>query len=346
MMRESHAKIGLGLNERLAFGKSLRKKTPRGAHAKWAANSHREDPVALIERTDRGRIAELLPVRYGRMRVSPFSFYRGTAALMAADLARTPATPLRVQVCGDCHLANFGGFGSPERRLVFDINDFDETYRAPWEWDVKRLAASVILAGRELRVREKDCREVAQSTMESYQVHMHEYARQTALGAWYSHLDAELLIDNATTAASRHYWKKVEREAYGNTSARVLTHITRIVKGMPRIIDRPPILYHPPEMARIDKHVREMYQRYLHTLPEERRLALARYQIVDIARKVVGVGSVGTRCDVALLMAGPADPLFLQFKEARPSVLEPYAGKSPYKNQGERVVTGQRILQL
>jgi uncharacterized protein (DUF2252 family) len=333
------------IRERIAAGKALRDKVPRGSHARWTAAPRRPDPVELIERTDRGRVAELLPIRYGRMRQSPFSFFRGTAALMAADLAPTPATSLRVQVCGDCHVANFGGFGSPERRLVFDMNDFDETHHAPWEWDVKRLAASVVLAGRELNFRDRDCADAAESAVESYRTHVRKYAEMPALDAWYSRLDADLLVKNAKSSAARKNWKRIEKEAYEETSEHVFPRITTIRKGAPRIIDRPPLVYHPRHYARIGKRVREMFDRYLRTLPEEKRVILDRYRLMDIARKVVGVGSVGTRCAVLLLMAGPKDPLFLQFKEARTSVLEPYAGKSRYENQGERVVTGQRMLQ-
>jgi uncharacterized protein (DUF2252 family) len=337
--------LSLTLRDRLARGKALREKLPRSSHANWSPSPQRPDPVESIKTTDRGRIEELLPIRYGRMQKSPFAFFRGTAALMAADLASTPATGICVQACGDCHVANFGGFGSPERHLVFDINDFDETHHAPWEWDVKRLAASAVLAGRDLGLRARSCKNAAESAIASYRIHMREYAELSALDAWYSHLDAAKLIERATSKRSRKDWKSLEKSAYEQTSEHVFPQITKLVKGIPRIIDRPPLVYHPAGMTRIGKHVRETFKLYRHTLPEERRVLLDRYQIVDIARKVVGVGSVGTRCAVILLMAGPQDPLFLQFKEARASVLEPYAGKSLYENQGERVVTGQRILQ-
>jgi uncharacterized protein (DUF2252 family) len=264
---------------------------------------------------------------------------------MAADLANTPTTRLRVQACGDCHIANFGGFGSPERRLVFDINDFDETLPAPWEWDVKRLAASVVLAGREMGLSGKHCAPAARAVAKSYREHMREYAVMRALEVWYSHLDAEILIDEAKTAAARKRWGQIEKKARSQTADHVFPKITRVEEGRPRIVDLPPLVYHPPEIARIGKHVREMFERYRRTLPEERRVVLDRYRVVDIARKVVGVGSVGTRCAVALLMAGKDDPLFLQFKEANASVLAPHAGKSRFENQGERVVTGQRMLQ-
>jgi uncharacterized protein (DUF2252 family) len=333
------------VKEKMAAGKALRDKAPRAAHAKWKPAPKRPDPIELIRETDRGRLEELLPIRYARMRQSPFAFYRGTAALMACDLAETPATGIRVQACGDCHVANFGGFGSPERQLVFDINDFDETLPAPWEWDVKRLAASIVLAGRELGLRERQCKDATRAALRSYRERTHEYAEMTSLDVWYSRIGASALAKHARGTAARKYWKHVEDEARGETSEHVFVRITKMKHGKPRIIDAPPLVYHPPTIKRIGKHVREMFKRYRHTLPDERRVMLDRYEIVDLARKVVGVGSVGTRCAVALLMAGEDDPLFLQFKEARRSVLEPYAGKSRYENQGERVVTGQRMLQ-
>src|SRR5271170_5004705 len=191
--------LGPSVKERMAAGKALRERVPRTSHAKWAPAPDRPDPVTLLKESDRGRLSELLPIRYGRMRVSPFAFFRGAAALMAWDLAHTPTTKIRVQACGDCHLLNFGGYGSPERRLVFDINDFDETLPAPWEWDVKRLASSVVLAGRQSGVRDRFCADAAQATVECYREHMREYAHTTALNVWYPHLDAELLVRQAKT---------------------------------------------------------------------------------------------------------------------------------------------------
>jgi uncharacterized protein (DUF2252 family) len=337
--------LGPTARERMEAGKALRERVPRGSHATWAAPAKRPDPIEFLKHTDRGRIPELLPIRYGRMRQSPFAFLRGAASLMALDLSRTPATGIRVQACGDCHVANFGGFGSPERRLVFDINDFDETLPAPWEWDLKRLATSFVLALREVGARERHCSGMARTAAESYRKHMLEYAEMPALETWYSHLDAEILVERAKTAESKKHWEQAERAAKLQTAEHIFPRITDVKKGHRRIIDHPPLIYHPRQIARIRKHVWEMFQSYRQTLPEERRVILHRYQIVDIARKVVGIGSVGTRCAVALLMAGENDPLFLQFKEADASVLEPYAGKSRYSNHGERVVTGQRMLQ-
>ncbi|MGA6957654.1 MAG: DUF2252 domain-containing protein, partial [Candidatus Acidiferrales bacterium] len=274
-----------------------------------------------------------------------FAFFRGAASVMAADLAETPKTGLRVQACGDCHLLNFGGYGSPERQLVFDINDFDETLPAPWEWDVKRLAASVVLAGRQIGARDRICSDGALATVASYRTHMRDYARMTALNTWYSHLDADVFIKEAKTADDKKFWRQVEKSAKLQTAEHIFPKMTEVVRGRRRIVDRPPLVYHPRNFSQIDDHVRAMFHRYRQTLPDERRVILDRYQIVDIARKIVGVGSVGTRCAVALLMAGENDALFLQFKEALPSVLEAYAGKNRYQNHGERVVTGQRMLQ-
>jgi uncharacterized protein (DUF2252 family) len=333
------------VNERMTAGKALRQKVPRPSHGKWEVAAGRPDPIQLLTRADRGRLTELLPIRYGRMRQSPFAFFRGSAALMAWDLAKTPVTGIRVQACGDCHAANFGGFGSPERRLVFDINDFDETLPAPWEWDIKRLAASIVLASRQLGHRERHCADTALQAVESYRTHMREYARMRAIEAWYSHLDAEIFIEEAPSEKAKKHWEKLEKAAKLQTAEHIYPRIAAVTKGRPKIVDHPPLVYHPREIARIDSKVRNLFHRYRLTLPEERRVILDRYQIVDIARKVVGVGSVGTRCAVALLMAGEHDPLFLQFKEALPSVLEPYAGHSRYSNHGERVVTGQRMLQ-
>jgi uncharacterized protein (DUF2252 family) len=334
----------LTLKDRLAAGKKLRDKAPRSSQARWVSPKDRVDPIALLRESDRGRLPALLPIRYARMRESPFAFFRGSAALMAADLAATPVTGIRVQACGDCHVANFGGFGTPERQLVFDINDFDETLPAPWEWDVKRLAASVVLAMRQAGFAERDCSLAAFTAAQSYRTHMREYDVMTALGVWYSHLNAALFIQRAKTSSAKKRWRKLEDAATRETSESEFPKIAAVRHGRPRIIDQPPLIYHPRDLAP-GKNVRRMFRRYRDTLPEERRILLDRYELVDVARKVVGVGSVGTRCAVALLVAGPRDPLLLQFKQAQASVLSPYAGKSRYANQGQRVVTGQRLLQ-
>jgi uncharacterized protein (DUF2252 family) len=337
--------LGPTVKQRMAGGKALREKVPRTSHAKWKPAPNRPDPIELLKESDRGRLPELLPIRYARMRCSPFGFFRGAAALMAFDLARTPATGIRVQACGDCHLLNFGGYGSPERRLVFDINDFDETLPAPWEWDLKRLAASVVLAGGDRGQSSRQSADTVRQMVASYRKHMRAYARMRVIDAWYSHIDAEIFVDEAKTAHDKRRWEQIEQQARLQTAEHIFPRITDVEKGHIRIIDRPPLMYHPRNYGKASKHVRDMFHRYRLTLPEERRVVLDRYKIVDIARKVVGVGSVGTRCAVMLMMAGKNDPLFLQFKEAHASVLQPYAAKSRYLNQGERVVTGQRMLQ-
>jgi uncharacterized protein (DUF2252 family) len=338
-------RAGPTAKERFAAGKALREKTPRSVHARWVPATNRADPAELLKRADRGRLPELLPMRYARMKQSPFAFFRGANAVMAADLAGTPKSGLRVQACGDCHVSNFGGFGSPERQLVFDINDFDETLPAPWEWDVKRLATSIVLAARQNGDGEHRCEKAVRLAVESYRRHMGEYAHMRALEVWYSQIEAEALIAGAKTRSSKKYWQQIEAKAKLQTAEHVFPRMTNVVKGQPRIIDNPPLIYHPRQRIKLAQRVREMFRRYRLTLPEERRVIIDRYHIVDIARKVVGVGSVGTRCAIVLLMADKGDPLFLQFKEARPSALEPYAGKGRYAYHGERVVTGQRMLQ-
>jgi len=337
--------LGPSIEVRMRRGKAFREKVSRASQSDWAAPADRPDVIETLQRSDRGRVPELLPIRYGRMRQSAFAFFRGSAAVMAWDLSRTPTTGIRVQACGDCHAANFGGFASPERRLLFDINDFDETLPAPWEWDVKRLAASVVLASRELGMGGGRCDDAVLDMAESYRQHMREYAEMRALEVWYSRMDAEVFIEEASTAAARKRWQEVEEDARLQTAEHIFPKIADVVNGRTRIVDHPPLVYHPRSSELIRKHVTQMFHRYRETLPADRRLILDRYHIVDVARKVVGVGSVGTRCAVALLMASEHDPMLLQFKEALPSALEPYAGKSRYANHGERVVIGQRMLQ-
>jgi uncharacterized protein (DUF2252 family) len=343
--REGSIVLGPSIEARMSQGKALRERVSRTSHAEWAAPFARPDPINVLRHSDRGRLPELLPIRYGRMRQSPFAFFRGSAAVMAWDLSKTPATGIRVQACGDCHAANFGGFASPERQLLFDINDFDETLPAPWEWDVKRLAASVALASRELGMGGGRCGDVVRKMAESYRQHMREYAQMRALEVWYSHMDAEVFIEEAKSVAARKRWQQVEEQARLQTAEHILPKIADVINGRTRIVDHPPLVYHPRASELMRKHVTQMFHRYRETLPGDRRVILDRYHIIDVARKVVGVGSVGTRCDVALLMASEHDPMLLQFKEAFPSVLEPYASKSRYANHGERVVTGQRMLQ-
>jgi len=343
-LKESRV-VGPSIEERLSVGKALREKVSRKSHAKWTAPSGRPDPIEVLQLSEGRRLSELLPIRYGRMRQSPFAFFRGSAAVMAWDLSKTPATGIRVQACGDCHASNFGGFASPERQLLFDINDFDETLQAPWEWDVKRLAASIVLASRELGLGGGRCDDAVVTMLQSYREHLREYAQMRALEVWYSHMDAEVFIKEARSAASKRRWEQLEGKARLQTAEHIFPKIANVINGRTRIVDHPPLVYHPRESDAELKYVIEKFRKYRATLAAERRVILDRYHIVDVARMVVGVGSVGTRCAVALLMAGEHDPMLLQIKEALPSVLEPYAGKSQYANHGERVVTGQRMLQ-
>ena len=330
------------LAERMAAGKALRTQMARSAHAAKCVE-HR-DPVELLKASNAGRLTHLVPIRYGRMLQSPFTFLRGSAAVMAWDLGHRPHSRLVTQLCGDCHLGNFGGFASPERALLFGINDFDETLPGPFEWDVNRLAASFVVAARSAGSAERICREAATAVVRAYRTRMAEMAQMRAIEQWYHPLEMNTLAQLAKSAETRRRRRRLIKYARLRTSERVFPRLTEVVKGRLRIADHPPLIYHPKAPA-FAREAAQFWKRYVVTLPEERRVLLDRYRLVDMAVKVVGVGSVGTRCAIALLMAGPADPLFLQLKEARPSVLEPYVRKSRYANNGLRVVVGQRILQ-
>jgi len=335
----------LSLAERTAAGKVLRDKVPRSSHADWKPTPNRPDPIALLEESNQGRLPELLPLRYGRMLTSPFAFLRGSASIMAADLSETPKTGIAVQACGDCHLANFGGYGTPERNLVFDVNDFDETLPAPWEWDIKRLAASIIVAGRYLKLSDKTSQEAALTAVQSYREHMNEYAQMTVLDVWYSHIGVESLLTFTLNAKEQKKLKQEVKKAQTLTPVLELYKLTEMVNGQHRFIDNPPLVFHPLPEDPLAEEMLSVFHKYRKSLRDDWRVLLDHYHVVDVAMKVVGVGSVGTRCGVALLVAGHNDPLFLQIKEARASVLEPYAGKSVYKNHAQRVVAGQRLMQ-
>lgn len=335
--------------ERRAEGKTLRDALPPAQHSGWKPPKDRRDPVDLVLADNEGRVANLLPIRHGRMMQSAFAFYRGTAAIMAADLAGTPVSGLRVQACGDAHLSNFGGFATPERNLVFDVNDLDETLPAPWEWDVKRLAASVVLAGRHIRLKPQDSERAARSAVRSYRLHMGEYAFMRVLEIWYDKIDLQrvlgLLQDDKDVLARLE--RRVE-QARGRSAAEFdFPKLAEHVGARPRIRDNPPLIYHADwqQEAEAGEIIREAWHLYHESLPEHVRVLFDRFQLCDMAMKVVGVGSVGTMCLVALFMAGDDDPLFLQIKEAKASVLEPYAGASRHANHGQRIVTGQRLMQ-
>ncbi|SEB18954.1 DUF2252 domain-containing protein [Variovorax sp. YR216] len=335
------------VEDRFAAGKTLREKCAREAHAGWKAPADRRDPVDLLVESSAGRLPQLIPIRYGRMTLSPFTFYRGAAAIMAADLARTPSSGIRVQACGDCHLMNFGGFATPERHIVFDINDFDETLPAPWEWDVKRLATSFVVAGYDNGFSKSEAREVATLVVRHYREHLRRYAHMGVLERWYERIDTDDLIETLKTKRWKDWMQaQVDKAASRNVLEDDFPKLASVVNGKVRIKDNPPLIFHATENVHEYLHfVDAAYRRYRETLSEERKALLDQFEFQDIAAKVVGIGSVGTACGVFLLMAGKDDPLFLQVKEARPSVLEAYAGKSRFPNHGQRVVAGQRLMQ-
>jgi uncharacterized protein (DUF2252 family) len=334
--------------QRRTVGKALRDKCPKEAHAAWKAPSDRADPVELLIQSSEGRIPYLVPIRYGRMMQSPFAFYRGTAAIMAADLACTATSGIRVQACGDCRLLNFGGFGTPERRIIFDINDFDETLPAPWEWDVKRLATSFVIAGRHNKFKKADSREAALRCVGSYRQHMHKYADMSPVEMWYQRIDADTLMASIT----RKSWKKIAQQQVAKAVSHTAAHddfpkLTTIEHGKVRIKDNPPLIFHQTSLSatEFNSRVVKAFNRYKGTLTDDLRVLLDHYAIKDVAVKVVGIGSVGTRCAIVLLMANDDDPLFLQVKEAHESVLATHAGKSACANHGHRVVAGQKLMQ-
>jgi uncharacterized protein (DUF2252 family) len=333
--------------ERRAAGKRLRDTTPREAHAEWRPPAKHADPIALLRAADTTRVPELVPIRYGRMLVSPFTFYRGSAAVMAADLADTPATGIRVQACGDVHLLNFGGFATPERTIVFDINDFDETLPAPWEWDVKRLAASFVLAARSNGLADTVGREAAAASASSYRKHVRDYSDMTVLEIWYSRIDSETYLATLPAHFQAILRKRIEKATAGSSSDLVFPKLAQVVDGEPRIHDDPPLIFHH-EMMREKNFMADAHAtlaQYRETLANDRRMLLDRYKLVDTAMKVVGIGSVGTLCLIGLFIGIDGHPLFLQLKEAGPSALEAYAGKSLYPHHGQRVVEGQRLMQ-
>jgi uncharacterized protein (DUF2252 family) len=334
----------LSRDERLAAGKALRDKVPREHHAVWKRPAKRRDPIDVLEESNRDRMPELVPIRYGRMLRSPFTFLRGSAGLMAYDLATRPSTGLRVQVCGDCHLLNFGMFATPERNLAFDINDFDETLPAPWEWDVKRLGASFAVAARDRKFSDEDARGAAVTCARAYREHLRECSKKSPLEVWYERLDLQSLIDEAPDAKARKLREEIAAKAHQRIGEYLVPKLTTAVGGQRRLVDQPPVLFHFAEKD-AEERFREGLEDYRLSLPDSVRVLFDRYRLEDWAVKVVGIGSVGTRCMVGLFFSSEGHPLFLQFKEACPSVLAPYAGKSVYANQGQRIVVGQRLMQ-
>ncbi|MBK8294771.1 MAG: DUF2252 domain-containing protein [Solirubrobacterales bacterium] len=340
--------------ERAAKGKEARKAVPRSTHAEWSPGPDRTDPVKVLGDEDVSRVRELVPVRYGRMLDSAFTFYRGSAAIMAGDLGANPDSGLRSQLCGDAHLSNFGIFRAPDRQLVFDINDFDETLPGPFEWDVKRLAASFEIGGRDREFSDRDRRAAVLRSVSSYREAMRQFATMSEAEVWFSRLDVSQIADqleSQVTKADRKRFKKNLAKAGNKTSLRALDRLTEVRDGELRIASRPPVLVPIEELAgrRSEKTVNAAFEKmlgeYRLTLSSDSRALLDRYQYAHAGRKVVGVGSVGTRSWIALLRGAQGDPLFLQFKEAEASVLEPYAGRSKFRLHGKRVVEGQRLMQ-
>lgn len=331
--------------EGTAWGKTLRGQVSRSSHGEWQPAPHRPDPIAMLEKSSQGRLPELVPIRYGRMLVSPFAFLRGAASIMAFDLSETPQTGIKVQTCGDCHLSNFGGYGTPERNLVFDVNDFDETLPAPWEWDVKRLAASIVVAGRSLKFSDKISRTAVLAAVRSYRDRLNEYAQMTALDVWYAHIGVESLLTFTDRAKELKKLKTAVEKARALKPMLELDKLTEAIAGQRRFIDNPPLVFHPSPEDPLAVEMLSVFHKYRQTLRDDSRTLLDHYHIVDVAMKVVGVGSIGTRCGIALLVSADNDPLFLQIKEARASVLEPYVGKSSYQNHAQRVVAGQHLMQ-
>jgi uncharacterized protein (DUF2252 family) len=330
-------------------GKTLRASITRDSHAGWIVPSTRPDPLELLEKSNEGRIAELTPIRWGRMMVSPFTFFRGAAALMAADLEHTPSTKVHVQACGDCHLLNFGAFATPERNLSFDINDFDETLPAPWEWDIKRLTVSFVLSVRSNGLKPKFEAATAKAVCRAYREKMAEYARMSILDIWYDRIDWQHVVASTTSAELKMRREAVMSKAQKRNSEYYFPKLVEKHPGMQdyTIKDSPPTIFHleDNEGRTFKSSVEEALEGYKSTLQEDKRRLFSRYRFVDCAIKVVGIGSVGTTCLVLLMLAPDDEPLFLQMKEARLSVLEPYAGASTFTNRGQRVVEGQRIIQ-
>jgi len=331
---------------RIELGKKQRIRSPRESHDAMPAKKGRADPIRLLIDSNANRVAQLVPIRYGRMLSSPFAFFRGSALVMAEDLSNIPNSGIFVQCCGDCHLMNFGGYATPERNQVFDINDFDETLPAPFEWDVKRLAASIVVAGRYKEFPEKENKKAAFEAVMSYTRKIREISMMRQLEVWYNRIDEQAVINmfiNDKELIKRI--KTISEKAKQRTHEFVFPKISAFENGKMRILDDPPLIFHPPDTEKRIESAVEFFNEYFHSISDDKKALLGRYRLEDVAMKVVGVGSVGTRCFIGLFAASDNDAIILQFKQAYPSVLEKYADKSKYKNHGERVVNGQRLMQ-
>ena len=331
--------------EKYAIGKELRNKTRRSEHAKWTAPSTRPSVKQLIEQSNYDRLPELIPVRHFRMSGSAFVFYRATASIMARDLSSTPSSGIKVQTCGDCHLMNFGGFATPERHIIMDINDFDETLPGPWEWDVKRLATSFALAEREKNLGKNQTDEIVMELVLGYQNALNEFANMRLLDLWYLKFDLEEIARDQKDGEVKERLEKTLAKGRKETHDKVFYKMTSNNMGQFSITELPPLILHPFNLEESMEMIKMFFEQYKATLQPDRRLLFDQYHITDVALKVVGVGSVGTRCYVALMLNDNQEPLFLQAKEARQSVLEPYTSPSEYQHHGERIVQGQRVMQ-
>jgi uncharacterized protein (DUF2252 family) len=332
--------------QRIETGKQQRSKTARESHAEWNPTSDRTDPVRILIDSSIGRVEKLIPIRYGRMLQSPFAFLRGSAAVMAKDLSDTQNSGVIVQCCGDCHLMNFGGYATPERNQVFDINDFDETLPAPFEWDIKRLAASIVVAGRYREFSDKDNVKAAFNSVKTYTQKIREFSTMRQLEIWYNRIDESSVIK--MFRSDKDFIKRAKRisaKAKERTHEFVFPRISEMKDGRRKILDDPPLIYHPDNTDQLIGSAYAFFDHYYFSLPDDRKSLLNRYRLEDVTLKVVGVGSVGTRCMIGLFAQSDMDAIILQFKEAGRSVLENYAGESQYKNHGERIVNGQRLMQ-
>jgi uncharacterized protein (DUF2252 family) len=326
-------------------GKAVRHEVNRKSHAEFTPGNNRSSVYEMIQQSNEDRLEELIPVRHTRMSSSPFAFYRGTASIMAQDLSHLPQTNIKVQAIGDCHLMNFGGFASPERTLILDANDFDETIPASWEWDIKRLATSFVLAGRNISLRKEDSRELAYILTQSYRLHMEIFSKMNALDLWYMKFDLDTLRKNSKSTELKQQLDEAIAKAHKNTSEKIFYKITQQVMGKFEILDQPPLIYHAHDVQESLAYIHSFLKAYCETLQDDRRWLFDHFKVVDVALKVVGVGSVGTRCYVVLMLNRKEEPLFIQVKEARQSVLQPFTAPSQYAHNGQRVVEGQRLVQ-